>query len=75
MVIPEPDNYADCKVSAIELINTETPSNSLSEYTWKTYEITIDTAVVTDTGGCLVWIKGTDSETVSIIDYIYITEF
>ncbi len=73
--IPDPDNYGDCKVSNIELVKNDNPVNSNSKFKEYTYEITIDTAVVTDTGGCLIWIKDANNETLSIIDYIYYIEF
>ena len=67
---PQPDNYADCRTSKIELVKSEFTDES--SYGWYTYAITIDTAVVTDTGGCLVWIKNASSkETISIINYKY----
>lgn len=63
-LIPRVDNTADCSV---DLVQTLTNNNSTS-----THRFLISTSVIADSGGCLIFIKNSQTyETLKIINYNY----
>lgn len=73
---PEADNYAACKLSQIKPLFANQLPTTVSGYANHQYAITVTTAVVADTGGCLIWVKNAqDRATHVIVEYSYVTDY
>ena len=64
VAIPSVDNTCEAAMSDIRRTVRD-------EYGKKYCEIFITTEVVSDTGGCLVWVKRSDNKTLAVVAYKY----
>lgn len=80
IIMPEKDNQAGCKIRKLEVSKEEkfTIGNSTTveniEYWSEEYTVVVDTEVLADSGGCLVWVKDTETgNTLTLVSYEYDT--
>ncbi|MFC2075188.1 hypothetical protein ACFLRA_02835 [Bdellovibrionota bacterium] len=75
VTIPEGDNLADCTLVSITKIGSKLLFGYADPILEYSYEITVNTSVVADSGYCLIWIKAPDMKTISIVKYVYQTGY